>query len=335
VARRNECTNPALGADATGWAPSNATGGRVTVAGFDRPDAYRVTCSVDGGYHARGPRWDLAAGDVVTASGYVIGSSPGNTDLQIQWFSATGYLSATSGATRSEGTETAGTLHRFVLLGTAPADTAYAHVILVDYAGIAGETLDVTMFLYERGDTGALAYGDGETTGWQWDGVRYSSTSSEVASVTGALVGTLPALSAALTGSATVTGQVAASLLAATAALAGETRAAGTLAGSLPAPTADLAGDLSARGTLDGQLPALGASLAATATLRGQLAGSLPALRASLTAAPQAAWPPAAGAPTLAAPVTAGAPTVTRGAGAGKPTVHQAVSAGGPTVSGR
>jgi hypothetical protein len=311
VARRNECTNPALGADATGWAPSNATGGRVTVAGFGRPDAYRVTCSVDGGYHARGPRWDLAAGDVVTVSGYVIGSSPGNTDLQIQWFSTAGYLSATSGATRSEGTETAGTLHRFVLLGTAPADTAYAHVILADYAGLAGETLDVTMFLYERGDTGTLAYGDGETTGWQWDGTRYNSTSSEVAGVTGTLAGTLPALSAALAGSATATG---------------------TLAGSLPSPTADLAGDLSVRATLDGQLPALGASLAATATLRGQLAATLPALRASLTAAPQSAWPPAAGAPTLATPVTAGAPTVTRGA-AGPPTVHQAVSAGQPTVS--
>lgn len=107
---------------------------------------------------------------------------------------------------------------------------------------------------------------------------------SGAASVTGGLAGTLPVLTVGVAGTVTATGALDGQLPALTADLTGVATVTGSLDGSLPAIQSVLAGNVGddVAGSVTGVLPAMQAGFAASVTVSGDLSGALPAMHATL-----------------------------------------------------
>lgn len=119
---------------------------------------------------------------------------------------------------------------------------------------------------------------DGPPISWRTGHHRRPITT---AGISGALTGTLPALTGSLTGDTTATGGLAGTLPALTSSITGTATASGPLAGTLPSLTGNLTGSVSIS-ALSAALPALTGSLTGTVKASGTLAGTLPALTGAL-----------------------------------------------------
>lgn len=148
----------------------------------------------------------------------------------------------------------------------------------VDYSGNS-ESLS--------GGTGA-ALDDGPPISW-WTARHRRATLIPVSGVSGALAGTLPALTGSMTGAVTASGTLAGTLPPLTSSMTGTAKVISALAGTLPSLTASLAGTV-AVSVLNANLPALTGSLTGTVKTSGPLVGTLPALTGSF--AGEAAIPP-------------------------------------------
>jgi len=126
-------------------------------------------------------------------------------------------------------------------------------------------------------------YGDGDSSGWVWDGTAGLSSSQESVgggSTTGVIAGSLPGLTGSM--AASNRGALANSLPSLTGALAGNLGTPGALVGALPALSGQLAGNLGTPGVLGGSLPPLGGSLQGNFGNSGVLGGTLPAFAGRL-----------------------------------------------------
>lgn len=103
--------------------------------------------------------------------------------------------------------------------------------------------------------------------------------------VTGAVDGTLPALTGAATGAVSVNGATAGELPAVTGSMAGALSVAGAVAVTLPTVTGTLTGGLGVTGAIDGDLDHVTGALQAESTAAGSLAGTLPGVTGGLAGA--------------------------------------------------
>jgi concanavalin A-like lectin/glucanase superfamily protein len=192
---------------------------------------------------------------------------------------------------------------------------------LVDYSGLGG---DLTV------GSSATATEAGPPILWTPQRSARRALVVADAATTGALAGTLPAVTGSIAAATTTDGALAGTLPTPTAALTGTVGTSGALAGELPLPTAALAADTPDLGGLAGQLPALTGAIAGDIRVEGALAGTLPALVAQIggTGRPP---PLIAGDPVQIRALVAGDPTHPQALYAGEPQAQVAVRAGAPT----
>lgn len=171
MARKNLCPNPAAGSNTTGYL-SSGTIARAT----DFPVACPRTTGVrmtSGGY-MRTPAAVCAAGDIFTVSFYSHNGgvfTEGSKTIYIV-YTVSGSDSFPQTFSVVVGAPDA-TVRASFTTNAAPANTT-AICLLWDSLGTG---IGMTGVLLEK--VPALdTYGDGETSGWVWDGIQYNSTSS-------------------------------------------------------------------------------------------------------------------------------------------------------------
>lgn len=292
--RRNLCPNPALGApgvpDDTGWSPGDGAGSAVTVSGFDRANAYRVTS----GSFCKTPRSAVTVGQAYTVSLYGRSLTAADDTVQfvLQWLRSDDSVISSVGGVVPGGFPAAGTIIRCAATGTAPATAARCEAVLFDYnAGFS--SIELTMCLVE--ETATLdTYADGATTGWVWDATPGTSTSAEVPGITGALTGIIPATTAATAGTVTTSGVSTATPPPPVAVLAGALTASGTTAALAPVATGALTGTPVTTGQTQATSPAAASASTVAVTAAAQLTVTAPATRATLADTQRIAWPPRA-----------------------------------------
>jgi hypothetical protein len=177
--RRNICPNPALANYANGYSAGHGTGGRITVSGFDRSHAYRVTS--DGSNDNRRlflPQISVQAGQTVTASVDLRRNDTGTTGIKFDYYDSSGAYSSSS-TIENVYYSSEGAVVRRVYSATVPSGITALQPVLESYDSVSGDTTDATDVRYETGAYTAHPYRDGDSTGWQWDGPAGSSTSRE------------------------------------------------------------------------------------------------------------------------------------------------------------
>lgn len=186
--RSNYTANPAAAiATSPEWrvGSGTATLTRLTGLTLERTTGVRATCGAAGRYASNVRGYDLngnqgqlnpAAGQVFTASATVRFGVVRSPRFQIQWFTAAGgFISATQADPVGL---TSGAWTRLAITGTAPANTGRAEVVINDLAGVVGDTLDMTMVLFELAPAPAGAYFDGDSVGGAWLGAVGQSQST-------------------------------------------------------------------------------------------------------------------------------------------------------------
>lgn len=167
--RKNLCSNPALGANDTGWR-TDGTSSRVAVSGFSRPFAYQVTAAV----FAESARAVVDGSKVYSISCEIKASAAGTIAFYIGQYRSDGSDAGAGGPFNIPvATNTVTTLSGTI---TSRSDAAFIAATPVLPNGT--EIYQVTSVLIEETDAPST-YADGETDGWVWDGVQYNSTSSE------------------------------------------------------------------------------------------------------------------------------------------------------------
>lgn len=168
--RVNLCTNPALsvGNDPQWFGPDGSA--RATgLTGMDRTTGFRAVAG-EGGLTP--PRFDVTPGQAYASSIQIKPSFSGTMSSSIDWYSATAYLSSTSGTL----TVTAGVVTRAEQDGVAPAGAVEGvHAVGTPSFSLPGQ-VDATAAIVEAA-TVAGSYFDGDTPGATWDGAVGASTS--------------------------------------------------------------------------------------------------------------------------------------------------------------
>lgn len=179
MARQNLSLNPAVGANLNDWF-TNGSLSRLDVSAepdFPRPWACRLQ---GGSYVQAGQSASIDPSKTYTASAYVRAANDiaasSASQLFIDWYNSSG---GNVGSVSKQESYTADQVKRVSLTDTAVPNSAEFGRFTVENDGV---TMDVTAVLFEQSDT-LDTYADGETTGWQWNGARFNSTSSELTAV--------------------------------------------------------------------------------------------------------------------------------------------------------
>lgn len=180
MARFNKNVNPSAANDVTGWTGFAATVSRATgLSGPPRSTggsipaptgAYSVAMSSARATVAPSTTWTGVAWLHTTVARTVRMSLTvwsGTTIGDIKQFIDTSLAAATWTQVRVRGP-----------LGTGTFDGLSAHLDLPTSAASSG-TLTMSSVRLEQVDDSALAYADGATSGWVWDGTAGNSTSQE------------------------------------------------------------------------------------------------------------------------------------------------------------
>lgn len=247
--RHNTCINPSLSVDNAGWGGNGTAPVRTAVSGFDRGFAARYT---DGSfirtqYGAATPALTYTVSLYLRFATFAV-----NGHIYIEWQDGShGALSYTS----ADYSATFNAVTRVTVSGAAPANTAFA-AIIIDGDSFSANTLDVTMVLIEP-VADLDDYFDGDTAGAGWVGTAGASASTYVdtVSATGDII--LPALEAS--GAATVTNSGSGTITLPPIAAAGTAAAISTATSEITLPALTAAGTGTARITATGTvtLPAL------------------------------------------------------------------------------
>lgn len=181
--------NPSLGADATGYAvDAGASGARVAVSGFSKPNVYQATCTTAGNVIIRYGANNAASGIWVSNDNryeVIISlrvSAARSTNLIVDWINnSNGYITGTSAQSV---TPTANTVTTFSGIVTAPANpsatvwVARAQITVQMSTAAVGETLQITGALFCPASGSIVTqYDDGDSSGWYWEGTQHSSVS--------------------------------------------------------------------------------------------------------------------------------------------------------------
>jgi hypothetical protein len=191
VGRRNECPNPSGAVGVSDWkGVTGAAGNPLTVtqvtglgAGWDRTTGGRVTQNVAGtiGLYTALTAQSAAdlSGTVWSATIQASCSSAQTMALQLVAYDvSSAALSAVVTATSVA--RTAGEIWRQSASGSCPAGTRQVRVRAACSTSAAiGATLTVTASRIEQVSDAALAFFDGASPGWAWDGTVGASTSGE------------------------------------------------------------------------------------------------------------------------------------------------------------
>ena len=164
VTRVNECDNPSLLFNRTGW----YGGSMINVTGMDRSTGY----SVPSGTQVVAPKAPVKAGSSYRYSLQVkVPSRMTAIKVGIDWYSNNGYLS--SGPSSTYTVDTAVPARLFTPATVAPKGATAGLLTMTGHTG----TVSVTAALYEQDGEFQATYFDGDTPGGQWDGARGNSTS--------------------------------------------------------------------------------------------------------------------------------------------------------------
>lgn len=191
MGRRNECPNPSGALGVSDWrGVSGAAANPLTVtqvtglgAGWDRTTGGRVTQNVAGTfglYTAFTAQSSVDLGGTVwSATIQASCSSAQTTALQLGAWDVNGTGISTFVTTTSVA-RAAGEIWRASGSGTCPAGTRQLRVRAATSTSAAvGATLTVTASRIEQVSDAALAFFDGASPGWAWDGTVGASTSGE------------------------------------------------------------------------------------------------------------------------------------------------------------
>lgn len=350
----NVCTNPALGANTTGWQDNSGGITRVTVTGFERPQAAEVTVPALDAFERRviSQTGAAVAGNTYTGSvSYRTDRDAPSLDVYLIFADAAGGLLQKSAHPSNPIGATANTVARAAVTATAPANTASIAMWVSLDNELVSTVMQVTAVRLEQGSITPHDYFDGESAGWQWDGVQFNSTSSEMAGQTIAI-----GQSSEVDTAGSVTPAKALSILqseeadaasaivpakAQAVGLALQTETAGDISPSKRmaierATETDLAQSISARSTkhvMIGQAVELNTSSSVTSAKRRSIGQAVEvnvaqAITASGGTIP--VWPPTAGSPSLRS-VGAGPFRLVRPVRSGQPS-HEQITAGSPKL---
>lgn len=184
--RRNECPNPALAVDATGFSAvgTNSSGARVTgLSGFQNPNGYRLTVASTptATLSMFMPTAPAVPGDVWSASCEVASNSAtGNRPvIYFDFINSSGTtLGTLNPSTKLLTTTTPQTVLFYGF--AAPANTASMslELFLTTYDAVLNDFYTVTSVQYEK-IWRAQPYFDGNSSGWAWDGTAGKSASGQ------------------------------------------------------------------------------------------------------------------------------------------------------------
>lgn len=184
--RRNECPNPALDVDATGYSPigANATGARVTgLTGFQNPNGYRLTIAstptatssifMPSAPAVPGEVW---AASCETASNNASGKRP---VFYLDFINSSGTtLGTLNPSIKVLSTTTPQTVLFYGFAAPASTASVSLELFLTTYDSALNDTHTVTSVQYEKIWL-AQPFFDGDSSGWAWDGTVGKSASGQ------------------------------------------------------------------------------------------------------------------------------------------------------------
>lgn len=191
MGRRNECPNPSGAVGVSDWkGVTGAAGNNLAVsqvtglgAGWDRTTGGRVTQNVLG---TMGLYTALTAQSAADLSGTVWSATIQGTCSSAQTMALQFVAYDVSGAaiagivTATSVARTAGEIWRQSASGSCPAGTRQVRVRAACSTNAAvGATITVTASRIEQVSDASLAFFDGASPGWAWDGAVGASTSGE------------------------------------------------------------------------------------------------------------------------------------------------------------
>lgn len=257
--RHNLCPNPAAANNVSGYFATDTSQAQVT----GQTGLPRTTGVTGNAGDWTAPRCDVAVGTTYRASGYLKmpGGVGGSGAAEIHWYSATGWLAASTGAPWSAA---AGAVVR-VDTGADAAPTEAVEGILFLSGLPTGAVL--TAVLFEESAT-LGDYFDGEPPG-TWDGTAGNSTSTLVTGgapeVTGTAVASFGGLAAVASGSRETFGSALATLGGLAATTSGSRETFGSAVAVLGSLSATASGEVDTAEESGSALASLG-GLTATAT---------------------------------------------------------------------
>lgn len=175
---RNECTNPALGANTSGWQNNSNGITRVAVSGFERPEAAQVTVPALDAFERYIISQTGAAAPGIEYAGSVSYRTDRDTtslDVYLIFANSAGSLLTKVPHPNNPLGSIAGMVARSMVSGVAPANTALMGV----QVSLDNEPVETVLQVSAVRLTSLVTrvYADGDTWGWVWEGVRFNSTS--------------------------------------------------------------------------------------------------------------------------------------------------------------
>jgi hypothetical protein len=171
-------TNPACGANTTGWSAAGCTLSRLTgLSTIPRTEGARgtITGTATATLRFLSAAGDIAPGQKLYVSSYIRCSSTARQiGTIVDWENNGSYVSTSTGTFAA--VATANTWFRRSEALTAPAAINQWQVTIQVNTPAVNDTIDVTCVMVDM-DTVLNAYADGETNAWQWKGTRYNSLS--------------------------------------------------------------------------------------------------------------------------------------------------------------
>lgn len=185
--RTNYITNPSFETGTTGWTATRGVIAAVTTSAQVGTKSLQFTCNVTtnvaSGQYVQGPVVDVVAGDVWTASAYVLWVGNGyGSQVSIQWLAADA-VTEVSRSTRAFAI-TPGAFSRQYITGTAPAGASKARVLIGTYNEAMPNNAQFRIDAVMLEKSGTLGdYFDGsvpDTAGvdYAWTGTADASTST-------------------------------------------------------------------------------------------------------------------------------------------------------------
>lgn len=173
---KNLCTNPSAKVNTTGWTNSSATFVRSTsLTGMPRTTGIKTT----GGGFIWTPPGAVAPGDLAKVSFYIKNSTgatiAGGKQVFIGYTLSAGGPNFPGDSFNTAALGVDGNVQRASYTTAAAPALATGVFMLIDSLPA---DIDITAVMFEVGST-LNPYGDGDTSGWVWDGASGNSSSQE------------------------------------------------------------------------------------------------------------------------------------------------------------